>query len=207
MAMRKYQPCDRDREIVQHMSAIPGVTREQIAFCITNDRTGKAINRRTLEKHFGKELELGMATMQKIVMKSFVEQIQNHVWPATRLGLANYCGLKDGGDVVVGAAEHNMQINVIGVASPHSGQPTPGPIDLKVNTPAQLPPPVDIPVAPHRAEPEIVEAPRTEFDLTDGERNALGLPNSVPWQKRKSRDRPYRGPLQWGGKKRTGWLG
>jgi hypothetical protein len=46
--MRKYVPNDRDREIVLRMAAIPGVTRETIAFCITNERTGKAINRRTL---------------------------------------------------------------------------------------------------------------------------------------------------------------
>jgi hypothetical protein len=79
MAMRKYAPNDRDREIVQHMSAIPGVTREQIAFCITNPRTARAINRRTLEKYYAKELETGMAVMQRITMESFTAQIKNHV--------------------------------------------------------------------------------------------------------------------------------
>jgi hypothetical protein len=144
--MRKYVPCDRDREIVLHMAAIPGVTREQIAFVITNERTGKAINRRTLEKHFGKELETGMAVMQQITMQSFVEQIKNHVWPATRLALNNYCGLKDGADVMVNANVDN-NVNVTFVASPRSGQPIPGPLDIEAK-PAQLPPPT----APHRPE-------------------------------------------------------
>ena len=40
MAMRKYVPNDRDREIVLRMATIPGVTHEDIAFCITNERTG-----------------------------------------------------------------------------------------------------------------------------------------------------------------------
>jgi hypothetical protein len=107
MPMRKYEPNDRDREIVLRMAAIPNVTREAVAFCITNDRTGKAINRRTLEKHYAKELETAASVMQQITMKSFVEQILEHSWPATRLALANYCGLKDGAEVSANVSVNN----------------------------------------------------------------------------------------------------
>jgi hypothetical protein len=173
--MRKYVPNDRDREIVQHMSAIPGVTRAQIAYVITNERTGKPINERTLRKHFSKELEVGMAVMQQITMQSFVEQIKNHVRPATRLALSNYCALKDGADVAVNASIDN-NMNVTFVASPHSrepNEPLPGP--LPADARVALPPPIDVPIAPHGSpeptanryafEPqEEPPAPRTEMD-------------------------------------------
>jgi hypothetical protein len=111
MAMRKYAPCDRDREIVLQLAAIPGITHEQLAFAITNERTGKPITAKTLRKHFAKELETGTATMAKIAMTSFVEQIKDRAWPATRMALANYCGLKDSGEGI-GAVVHQGVNNV-----------------------------------------------------------------------------------------------
>ena len=44
-----------------------------------------------------------MAVMKDLTMTSFVAQIKAHVWPATRLALANYCGLKDNAEAVVNA--------------------------------------------------------------------------------------------------------
>jgi hypothetical protein len=148
MPMRKYEPNDRDREIVLRMAAIPGVTRETIAFCITNERTGKAINRRTLEKHYAKELEIAKGIMQNITMKSFVEQIVEHSWPATRLALSNYCGLKDGemiASVTTANVDNNIAIRFI--TSPNANEPVgerPGvdggyDIDLKAAKPNLLP--------------------------------------------------------------------
>jgi hypothetical protein len=107
MTMRKYVPTERDREIVLRMAAIPNISRDNIAFCITNERTGKAIDRHTLEKNFSKELELATSNMQNLVMKSFVEMIAEKNWPAVKTGLMNYCGVKDDG-----VANANVQVNV-----------------------------------------------------------------------------------------------
>src|SRR5215813_1608045 len=127
MPMRKYEPNERDREIVLRMAAVPGVTREDIAFCITNERTGRAINRRTLEKNYAKELETAMAVMKEITMQSFVEQIKAHEWPATKMALANYCKIKDDGDAVVVRTQNNNQHTITFVRSPYLNEPTPGP--------------------------------------------------------------------------------
>ena len=146
MPMRKYVPNDRDREIVLRMAAIPGVTRETIAFCITNDRTGRAINRRTLEKHYAKELEIAKGIMQSITMKSFVEQVVEHSWPATRMALSNYCGLKDGEMIanVTTTVDNNIAVRFI--TSPFVNEPMPErpgvdgyDIDLKAAKPNLLP--------------------------------------------------------------------
>jgi hypothetical protein len=187
MPMRKYVPTDRDREVVLRMAAIPGVTREDIAFCITNERTGRRINRRTLEKHFAAELQTGMAVMKEITMNSFVEQIRAHVWSATRLALANYCGLKDGADVAVTANNISPHINVSFVPSPHANESIPADlnIDLEPNPPPhlQLPkrdayaldaPPEPAPVVSKPEQPQY----RTELDTPEGQ---LSL---VPWHKR-----------------------
>jgi len=163
MPMRKYVPNDRDREIVLRMAAIPGVTHDDVAFCITNERTGRAINRRTLEKHCAKELQTGMAVMKEITMKSFVEQVKAHVWPATRLALANYCGLKDNAEAVVNANTNILkEINVRFVPSPYLNEALPAPLEFDVEAkpePMRLPA-ADIPIA--KTEPA---APRTELDL------------------------------------------
>jgi hypothetical protein len=109
MTMRKYRPTDRDREIVLRMAAIPNISRDNIAFCITNERTGKAIDRKTLEKCFGKELELATSNMQNLVMKSFIEMVAEKNWPAVKTGLLNFCGIKEGGEAV---AKANVQVNL-----------------------------------------------------------------------------------------------
>jgi hypothetical protein len=190
MPMRKYEPNDRDREIVLRMAAIPGVTRETIAFCITNDRTGRAINRRTLEKHYAKELETANGVMQNITMKSFVEQIVEHSWPATRLALSNYCGLKDG-EMIANVTSIDNNINVRFVPSPYANEPVPGvdhyDMDLKAAKPDELPPPA-IPIA-YQSKP-IPQEPRTELDIEP----------EKPWYKRPITGKLARGPLQWGGK-------
>jgi hypothetical protein len=136
MVMRKYQPNERDREIVLRMAAIPGVTHEAVAFCITNERTGKPINRRTLEKHYAKELETAMGVMQNLTMKSFVEQIVEHSWPATRMALANYCGMKDGADVVASvnnvvmpAEPPKFTLQFVSPTGKITDEPPPGPYD------------------------------------------------------------------------------
>jgi hypothetical protein len=110
MTMRKYRPTERDKEIVLRMAAIPNISRDNIAFCITNERTGRAIDRHTLEKNFAKELELATSNMQNLVMKSFIEMVAEKNWPAVKMGLLNYCGVKDdGGEVVANA---NVRVNV-----------------------------------------------------------------------------------------------
>jgi hypothetical protein len=136
MVMRKYEPNERDREIALRMAAIPGVTHEAVAFCITNARTGKAINRRTLEKHYAKELETATSVMQNITMKSFMEQIVEHSWPATRMALANYCGLKDGADVVASVnnvvmpnAPPQFTLQFVSPTGKITDEPPPGPYD------------------------------------------------------------------------------
>lgn len=204
MAMRKYQPNDRDREIVLHMAAIPGVTHEQIAFCVTNERTGKPINRRTLEKHFGKELETGMTVMKKITMQSFVEQIKAHVWPATRLALANYCGLKDGEAIVNASANIVRDINVHFVESPnaHKGVDPPLAIDLEPNPPPHL----QIP----RTDAYPLDAPPEPTPVASQEqpyRTELDVPGAMtPWYKK-----PLTGQLRpaptMGRKRNSGWAG
>jgi hypothetical protein len=145
--MRKYVPNDRDRQIVLRMAAIPGVTRDDIAFCVTNERTGRPINRRTLEKVYRKELETGMAVMKQLTMKSFVEQIQQHVWPATRLALSNYCGLKDGADVVANISNQNINAEIAGievrfVQSPFATEPVPAVDSYDMELQSTKPPPL-----------------------------------------------------------------
>jgi len=203
MPMRKYVPTDRDKEIVLRMAAIPGVTREDIAFCITNERTGKRINRRTLEKHFAKELQIGMAVMKEITMNSFVEQIKAHVWPATRLALANYCGLRDNADVAVTANTVLPHINVSFVPSPYTdnGIDPPLDVDLEPNPEPhrQLPRADAFPLAPPEPEPVAQEQPqyRTELDIP----GAL-----TPWHKRPLTGQLRQAPIM-GRKRNTGWAG
>jgi len=113
---------------VLRMAAIPGITHDDVAFCITNERTKRPINRRTLEKHYAKELQIAMNVMKDLTMKSFVEQIKEHVWPATRLALANYCGLRDNADAAVNANTNVLKnINVSFLPSPFADEPMPGP--------------------------------------------------------------------------------
>jgi hypothetical protein len=59
MAMRKYVPNDRDREIVLRMAAIPGVKHSDLAFLIVNEKTGRRISEKTLRKCFREELDRG----------------------------------------------------------------------------------------------------------------------------------------------------
>jgi hypothetical protein len=107
--MRKYRPTERDKEIVLRMAAIPNISLDNVAFAITNERTGKAIDRKTLEKCFAKELELAASNMQNLVMKSFLELIAEKNWPAVKMGLMNYCNIKDDGEI---AANANVQVNM-----------------------------------------------------------------------------------------------
>jgi len=169
MAMRKYIPTDRDREIVLRLAAIPGITREAIAFAITNERTGRPISRKVLERAFAKELELAMTVMQQITMESFVSQIKAGNWGALRTALSNYCRIKDNGELVVQATQNNIKWNIVGAPSPYVDEPVPEPadIDLEPNPPPhlQLPKRDALPLP----EPEPVasqEQPyRTELDI------------------------------------------
>ena len=103
-------------------------------------------------------------------MTSFVEQIKAHVWPATRLALANYCGLKDGEAIVNASANLVRDINVHFVDSPnpHKGVDPPLDIDLEPNPPPhlQLPKRDAYPMEPPEPEPIAQEQPyRTELDI------------------------------------------
>jgi hypothetical protein len=82
------------------MAAIPNISLDNVAYAITNPATGKAIDRRTLERHFSKELELSKGWIQDITMKSWIEMIQEHSWPAVRAALAAHCNVKADGEVV-----------------------------------------------------------------------------------------------------------
>jgi hypothetical protein len=50
--------------------------------------------------------------MAELSMTSFKRQIENDVWQATRLGLANYCNIKDNGESVVASVTQNNAIAI-----------------------------------------------------------------------------------------------
>jgi len=111
-----------------------------------------------------------------------------------------------GGGVQVNVATGPAKgLEVVFRRSPFLNEPIPGPYDLAGDEYKLLPPPAEtIPIAPpepeptYRTESEPVEAskppPRTEFDLTSDEALALGLPDPVPWYKKKLTGRLRRGP-------------
>jgi len=107
---------------------------------------------------------------------------------------------KGGGVHVNVATGPREPMQVVFVKSPYKNEPLPGPLDLGASEYRALPPP-PIPIAPpepqptpYKAEPEPVEAPkprkpRTELDLSSEEALALGLPDPVPWYKKKLKGR------------------
>src|SRR5262249_11178540 len=115
---------------------------------------------------------------------------------------------KGGGVHVNVATGPREPLQVVFRRSPFVTRPWPGPFDLGPDEYRARPPPARIPIAP--PEPEPVEQPvepyietkapkpRTEFDLSSDEATALGLPDPVPWHKKKLTGRLRRGPLQWG---------
>ena len=117
---------------------------------------------------------------------------------------------KAGGVQVNVATGPREPMKVMFVRSPYTNEPMLGPLDLAPDEYALLPPTPPLPIAP--PEPQLsndsngsfdraiepAKAPRTEFDLSDSERDPLGLPDIRPLHKRPRRTKPYRGPLQWG---------
>src|SRR5262249_27676684 len=97
-------------------------------------------------------------------------------------------------------------LEVVFRRSPFTHEPIPGPYDLAGDEYKLLPPPAEIPIAPPEPvdqSPDIrPETPkprgRTEFDLTSEEAIALGLPDPVPWHRKKLTGRLRKGPLTWG---------
>jgi len=172
MTMRKYEPTERDREIVLRMAAVPGITHEDLAFLIINERTGRKISAKTLRKHFAEELSRGMTVMKQITMDSFVEQIRNHVWPATKMALQNYCGLKDTGEGITVQTNQNLTWKIVGI-DPPPVEDDPAPVGnivdlLADKNPLRRLPSIDaVPPswepAPPKQQPEPVV--RTEMDL------------------------------------------
>jgi hypothetical protein len=64
-------------------------SREKIAAHIINDRTKRAINRKTLEKHYRKELDGAKVEITNDAIKSWRDLIREKHWPATYLALRN----------------------------------------------------------------------------------------------------------------------
>lgn len=222
MPRQKYQPTDSDREIVLHMAAIPNVSHENIAFVVRNPKTGKPINVKTLERYYSHELKIGMAVMQRLSMKSFAAMIEGLNWPAVRLGLHNYCGLRDGGEVVAAVAEANNNLNITFRGSEFVDEPMPPPPSDFEQQRSTRPP--GAPVIPmRRKEPPLIEekvAPQAQQPNSQpvnsmtpqhyGEyRTELDDPNSVaiPWHKRPLSGGIRKGPLQWGSTSKKGsWM-
>jgi hypothetical protein len=197
MPMRKYEPNDRDREIV-HRLAATGLARELIAFAITNERTGRAINRRTLEKNFGKELETAKVAMADKTMTAFMQMIEEKNWPAVRTGLSNYCQIRDTGEGVVVNANSTTKVSnepmqIVFVRSPNADAPVDGPRDLGLaeRDYRALPPPAEIPIAPEpvaNPEPAIVGSSPNHIGEYRTEMDDPNNPN-LPWYKRRSSTR------------------
>jgi hypothetical protein len=85
--MRSYEPNDFDRQLVSEMALY--CSREKIAAHIINERTKRAINRKTLEKHYRKELEGAKVEITNDAIKSWRDLIREKHWPATYLALRN----------------------------------------------------------------------------------------------------------------------
>jgi hypothetical protein len=179
--MRRYEPDERGREIVLRLGALHNVDLESIAFAITNPRTGRPINVRTLKKCYARELKLAKVDMQKLVMDCFVEQLKAGNAQALKIGLSNYCGLREGGGIEITQNNtQNLAWTIVGVPSPNVDEPIPpgdifDALAVHEQPMRQLPKTDAIPLAP----PEPVakpQQPRTELDAD---------PNSfLPWHKR-----------------------
>jgi hypothetical protein len=70
--MKRYEPNDRDRQVVLVMAAIPGVTHANIAKAILNELSGKPITEKTLRPYYKAELRDAMVGTQRRVMTKFV---------------------------------------------------------------------------------------------------------------------------------------
>jgi len=153
MPMRKYEPSERDRQIVLRLGAVANIDLECIAYAITNERTGKPINVKTLKKHYARELRLAKTEMQKIVMDSFVEQLKAGNAQALKIGLNSYCGLRDTGNQITLSADkgnNNIAWQINFVESPFKDEPVaPEPIDVIANPePVRRLPKYDLPIEP-----------------------------------------------------------
>src|SRR6516164_50221 len=87
MVMRTYEPNDFDRQLVSQMALY--CSREKIAAHIINTRTRRPINRKTLEKHYSRELEGAQVEITNDAVKSWRRLIEQDHWPATYLALRN----------------------------------------------------------------------------------------------------------------------
>jgi hypothetical protein len=85
--MRTYEPNDFDRQLVSQMALY--CSREKIAAHIINTRTRRPINRKTLEKHYSRELEGAQVEITNDAVKSWRRLIEQDHWPATYLALRN----------------------------------------------------------------------------------------------------------------------
>lgn len=68
-----YVPSDETRDMVQTMAGL-GLTREEIALCITNPKTGKPISTKTLNEHFSEQLAAGAPKLKAKIAGSLAKK-------------------------------------------------------------------------------------------------------------------------------------
>jgi hypothetical protein len=231
--MRKYQPSDDDRTLVALMAA--RFPHEKICNHVVNKRTGKPINRKTLERHFKNELENAKVEMGNLAFRSWRSLIEKEHWPAVQLALANYNKINAETAAAVNVAVENKTIVIRGV--PGSDSIDPRPVDVTpLNPKPALPWPENLgaqeaprepPIIDSRDEDRVMPLYREVPEPVNGN-HGMALPHRgteldpewleahpelLPWHKRPKRKKPYTGPLQWGRDKKggggstpTGWM-
>jgi FKBP-type peptidyl-prolyl cis-trans isomerase len=89
-----FVPTEQQRQFV---SAVAGVkmTHDGIALSIINPRTGKPVDKKTLERAFAVELAVGKAKLKSLIGTKFMESVgKGEPW-ALKLGLRHINGWRD----------------------------------------------------------------------------------------------------------------
>ena len=78
--MTSFVPTDEQRQQVEVLVGL-GLTYKEAATVIVNPRTGKGISATTLQEHFPRELETGLAKIKGAVIQSLVKKAISHNHP------------------------------------------------------------------------------------------------------------------------------
>ena len=90
----EFHPTQEQRDYVERMAGFR-MSLEEMSFVIRNPETGEPINRDTLAKAFAAEIAGGKARLKGMLVKRYVEKVQDGDWPAIQAGLRQYFKWKD----------------------------------------------------------------------------------------------------------------
>lgn len=102
MASKKFVASEQQKHIVAQLCGAK-MSWDNLRLLILNPATGKPISKETLQSAFREELAVGKARVQSILIRSFIDLVEdrqgnsNARWSATMWGLERLCGFQPNG--------------------------------------------------------------------------------------------------------------